>query len=232
MDILNQKKAILIIGPMGSGKGTQSVLLSQKFGFFHFMTSKIGQEYIKEHHDKETLKQMKLYKSGALWEPLWTLKMVKEKTKEILFDHKGIIYDGSPRTLYEAENFYPFLSKLIGKENIQIIEIKINDDKIKQRLEKRLVCDKNSSHVFIHSDDLKEGYNCPNYDQGVLKKRDLDSPHILKVRIEEYKNRTSPVLNFLKSKHKVIEINGEQMIEEVLEEILNKLSPTCRDINN
>lgn len=221
--MLNQKKVIMIIGPVGSGKGTQAALLSQKLGFFHFMTSKIGQEYIKEHSDEETLKQMELYKNGALWEPIWTLKMVKEKTEEILNKHHGIIFDGSPRTLYEAEGLYPFLSKLIGNENIKIIEMKTNDYEIKNRLTKRLVCDKNSVHVFINSEQFKEGANCPNNDSGILKKRDLDAPNVFKVRLEEYKNRTVPVLDFLKSKHKVIEINGEQVIEKVFEEILQKI---------
>jgi len=222
--MLNQKKAILIIGPVCSGKGTQAALLSQKFGFFHFMTSKIGQEYIKKRDDEETLKQMEFYKNGALWDPIWTLKMIKEKTKEIFENYSGIIYDGSPRTLYEAEGFYPFLSSLVEKENIKIIEMQTNIEETKKRLEKRLICDKNSTHVFINSEEFKEDTHCPNNDNGVLKKRDLDDPNIFKVRTEEYKNRTAPVLNFLKSKHKVIEINGEQTIEKVFDEILNKLN--------
>lgn len=224
MTILNQKKAIMIIGPVGSGKGTQADLLSRKLSFFHFMTSKVGQEYIKEHNDEETLKQMILYRSGALWEPPWTLKMVKEKTKEFFKTYPGIIYDGSPRTLYEAKGLYPYLSELIGKENIKIIEMKTNNSEIKNRLEKRLICDKNSAHVFINSDEFKEGNSCPNNDNGILTKRDLDAPDVFKVRMEEYKNRTAPVLDFLKSNHKVMEINGEQKIEKVFEEILNKLN--------
>lgn len=218
------KTAIFIIAPPGSGKGAQATLLSKKQGFYHFMTSAVGKEYIEAHNDKETLKQAKLYRQGALFEPRWILKIVKIKTEEVLNDFPGIIYDGSPRTLFEAEGLYIFLENLIGSENIKIIEIKTNEQELKNRLAKRLICDKNFSHVFIDSEEFKENDMCRKQDGGILKKRDLDNPELFNTRISEYKNRTLPGLKFLKQKHFVIEINGEQSIEKVFEEILQKLN--------
>lgn len=185
----------MVLGPPGSGKGTQIKLLADKLGFFHFISSKIGREHIKTHNNLETLKQKKRYDTGLLFDAEWMFKVVKEKTEEIFNDKdncKGIIYDGSPRTLYEAKNLYDFLLKLIGKENIKIIEIDVNEKELRKRIKKR--------------------------------KRDLDKEEIFNVRIRVYKEETLPGLEFLKKKHKIIVINGDQSIEKVHEEIMRKLN--------
>lgn len=217
------KKAIMVLGPPGSGKGTQAKLLAEKFGFFHFITSQVGKNYIATHSDPETQKQMELYKTGFLFETVWLTKVVKEKTQDIFNKYPGIVYDGSPRTPYEAEHFYKFLSELISKENIKIIEIAVSDKETKKRLAKRLICDKNSGHVFISSEKLKPGDFCPEGDS-VLSERDLDNPDLFTERISEYRNRTVPGLEFLKKNHPVITINGEQSIEDVFKDIVKNLN--------
>ncbi|MBU2263669.1 nucleoside monophosphate kinase [Patescibacteria group bacterium] len=185
----------MVLGPPGSGKGTQIKLLADKLGFFHFISSKIGREYIKTHNDSETLKQKERYDTGLLFDAKWMFKVIKEKTEEIFNDKdncKGIIYDGSPRTLYEAENLYDFLVKLIDKENIKIIEIDAKEKELRKRIKKR--------------------------------KRDLDKEEIFNVRIRVYKEETLPGLEFLKKKHKIIVINGDQSIEKVHKDIVEKLN--------
>lgn len=195
---MNKKEnfsVFMVLGPPGSGKGTQIKLLADKLGFLHFISSKIGQEYIKTHNDIETLKQKQRYDAGLLFDAEWMFRVVKEKTEEIFNDKdncRGIIYDGSPRTLYEAENLYDFLVKLIGKENIKIIEIDAKEEELRKRIKKR--------------------------------KRDIDKEEIFNVRIKVYKEETLPGLEFLKKNHVVIKINGEQSIEDVHREIMQKLN--------
>jgi len=220
---MERKMAIMFLGPPGSGKGTQAKMLADKFGFFHFITSQVGKDYINTHNDPETKMQMEIYKKGILFEPSWTLKVVKEKTQEIFNQGKGIVYDGSPRTLYEAERLYFFLAKLFGKENIRILEIAADGKELKKRLEKRLICSEESSHVFIRSGELYPGVSCPKDGGGILQERDLDKKELFETRMDEYKNRTVPGLEFLRNHHGVITINGEQSIENVHKEILSKL---------
>lgn len=217
------KKAIFVLGPPGSGKGTQAKLLAEKFGFFHFITSVVGKEYIATHDDPETQKQLENYKTGLLYDPPWVIKVIKEKTEEVFKNYNGIVYDGSPRTLLEAEFLPQFLSDLIGKKNIKIIEIAVSDEETKKRLAKRLICGKNSGHVFISSEKLKAGNSCPEGD-GILSERDLDNPDLFAERISEYRNRTVPCLEFLKKNHPVITINGEQSIEDVFKDIVKNLN--------
>jgi adenylate kinase len=216
------KKAIMVLGPPGSGKGTQAKLLAEKFGFFHFITSQVGKDYIATHSDPETQEQMELYKTGFLFETVWLTKVVKEKTQDIFNKYPGIVYDGSPRTPYEAEYFYEFLSELIGKENIKIIEINVREEELKKRLVKRLVCGENSEHIFIRSEKLKTGDSCPEGD-GVLGERDLDKKELFNTRMSEYKNETLVGLDFLKRNHPVIVVDGEQSIENVYQDIIKSL---------
>lgn len=218
----------MFLGPPGSGKGTQAKIFAEKFGFFHFITSQMGKDYIATHDDPETKKQMELYKKGILYDPIWLANVIKEKTLEVFKNYQGIVYDGSPRTLYEAKFLYKFLGELIGVENMLVVEIVVGEEELKKRLAKRLICDKNSDHVFIRSEELNLGDKCPEGD-GVLSERDLDKPELFDTRIAEYKNRTVPGLEFIKKNHSVITVNGDQSIENVQKDIAKRLTTSFEE---
>src|SRR3989344_2662592 len=120
----NPKKwAVFLIGPPGSGKGTQADLLAERFGLVHIQTSKLGEAKI---NDSELIKNnpeiaeiKKQYDKGELFPPPWIVKIVLDKAKEIADKGQGIIFSGSPRTIYEAENEMPYFENLYGKENIK-----------------------------------------------------------------------------------------------------------------
>lgn len=220
---------LMVLGPPGSGKGTQIKMLAEKLNFYHSISSQLGKEYIKTHSDPETLEQKKNYEKGLLFDSEWMFKIIKEKTKEIFKPRQrrgqgrgGIIYDGSPRTFYEAKELYNFLTELVGRENIKVIEIDVDEKELWERIKKRLICSESDSHVFIRSDKLQPGLPCPEGD-GFLQERDLDKKEIFGVRMERYKKETMPALEFLKKNHKVITINGNQSLEAVHNDILRAL---------
>ncbi|MBI4692138.1 MAG: nucleoside monophosphate kinase [Candidatus Terrybacteria bacterium] len=200
-------------------------MLAEKLGFFHSISSQLGRDYIKSHFDQETLRQKENYEKGLLFDSDWMFRIVQQKTKEIFEQSQeqgGIIYDGSPRTLYEAKELCNFLTGLIGRENIKIIYIDIDENELRRRIERRLICNNSPEHVFIKSGNLKPGSPCPESD-GILIERDLDKKEIFDVRMEKYKKETIPALEFLKRKHKVITINGNQPIEAVRNDITRAL---------
>lgn len=219
------KKVIILFGPPGSGKGTQADLLSKHFNLYHLISSKVGKERIENSVSEEDLKQKEYYNTGGLFDPEWIFKIIKDKSLEILknSEFKGMVYDGSPRTLFEAEKLYSFLIELVPQENIKIIQIETSLEELKLRLQKRLVCDKNSAHVFIASDKNISGMICPNGDKGTLLKRDIDDPKIFEVRISEYEKRTFPGIDFLNNKHEILKIDGNKSIKEVFNEIVGKM---------
>ena len=84
---LTKKWAVILIGPPGSGKGTQAELLAEKFGLFHLETSKLGEEKINNpelvRKDQEVAEAKRLYNKGELFPPPWTVKIMVEKIREL-----------------------------------------------------------------------------------------------------------------------------------------------------
>ena len=220
---MDKKVAIFLFGRPASGKGTQAKILSDKTGLYHFTTSREGKEYINAHDDEQTKRQAELYKAGKLFLPEWTSRVVLEKTREIIKMAKGIIYDGTPRTLYEAKAVFPEMVKLLGKENVYVLLIDISVEEFKRRVEKRLICNRDSRHVYIRSDSLMPGTKCPDGD-GVLETRDLDKKEVLQMRTDEYAEKTIPAIKFIEGLHTITTINGEQSVENVHKDIIEALN--------
>lgn len=220
---LKNQFVISVMGPPGSGKGTQAYLLAKKLGAFHFITSVEGKKYIAAHNDPETKRQVARYQEGLLFESPWTLRVVKDRTQSILESGQDIVYDGSPRTLFEAEGLILFLFQLLGRECVMAIELNVGEEELKSRLLKRRVCDRNHSHVFIDSEHYKVGDPCPEGD-GVLQKRDIDDPSVFKTRMEEFRNLTVPAIEFLRKEGVLTVINGEESIENVWRDIDKELA--------
>ncbi|OGN01480.1 MAG: hypothetical protein A3G51_03630 [Candidatus Yanofskybacteria bacterium RIFCSPLOWO2_12_FULL_43_11b] len=227
---LNQdpkKWAVFLIGPPGSGKGTQADLLAERFGLVHIQTSKLGEAKINDSelikNDPEVAEVKRLYDKGELFPPPWTVKIVLEKAQELADKEQGTIFSGSPRTIYEVEQELPYFENLYGKENIKVVNIKINEEESIIRNSSRRVC-KASGHPIPNFEKFKNILVCPQ-DGSEIITRGLDTPETIKTRNEVYHRRTEPIFNFLeKSGYKVIEINGEQSIENVFKDILQEIS--------
>lgn len=226
LDGEHKKWAVFLIGPPGSGKGTQADLLAERFGLIHIQTSKLGEAKINNKElvasDPEIAEVKKLYDKGELFPPPWTVKIVLEKAQELADQGRGIIFSGSPRTIYEAENEFPYFENLYGQDNIRIINLKINEGESLNRNINRRIC-KASGHPIPNFEQFKDLKLCP-HDGSEIITRILDTPETIKTRNEVYHRRTEPILDFLKkSGYEIIEINGFNSIQKVFEEILSKI---------
>mgnify|MGYP001589188611 FL=1 len=226
---MDKKSVVILIGPPGSGKGTQAEFLSEKFNLFHLETSKLGEakinapELVKK--DPETAEAKRQYDMGQLFPPPWTTKMVAEKIVELSGKNIGIVFSGSPRTLYEAENELPVLEKSYGKENIKVINISLSEEESVKRNTFRRIC-KANRHPIPNFPEFEDVKICPKDGSELITRTVLDAiPEKIRFRYQVYKERTEPVLAFLREKdYNIIEINGEQSIENVQKDILDKLN--------
>ncbi|OGN13948.1 MAG: hypothetical protein A3J47_02230 [Candidatus Yanofskybacteria bacterium RIFCSPHIGHO2_02_FULL_43_22] len=221
-----QKKLVMIlIGPPGSGKGTQADMLTEKFNLFHLESSKVIEEKIKnaDSNDEILQKEKGLWESGKLNTPELVLEWIREKAKEVASEGHGIVFSGSPRTVYEAEGEIPVLEELYGKDGVKVFNIEISDGESIKRNSKRRIC-KGSRHSIPNFPEFENITKCPK-DGSEIITRLLDNPETIKIRLEEYANRTLPIIDFLKKRdYKIMEINGEQPIEKVFNDILKKLN--------
>lgn len=217
-------KAIFLIGPPGSGKGTQADLLAKDLGFFHFEISKIIEEKFKnaDPSDKEINEEKEKRLAGGLIEPKLVAKWFFEEIEKLKDTVSGFVFSGSGRTMYEVENEIPYLEKVYGKENIAAVEIKLSEEESVKRNSTRRIC-KANRHPIPNFPEFADIKTCPQ-DGSEIITRELDKPEIIKERYQVYLQETVPVLDYFKNNgFRVIEINGEQGIEEVFEDIKTNL---------
>jgi adenylate kinase len=215
------KKIILIMGTLGSGKGTQADKLAESFGLYHFDTGPFLKELF-DSDDPGIEKERAEYKSGKWVSPEFVARKILEKIPEIIPNYNGLVLSGSPRTLYEAEQELPMFEDLVGKENVKIFYLNLSETESLKRSMGRLICEKNKHPIpnLPEFQEIRKGGVCPE-DGSRLITKDLDNPEILKSRLNEHNNRTLPVLDYFREKgYKIIEINGEQPIEKVAEDIM------------
>jgi adenylate kinase len=223
---------VIILGPGGSGKGTQAQLLAEKFDLYHLETSEIIEKKLanakkndfalvagKKYYLSE---ERKLRESGALMSPPLISFWVEQKIKELAKDQKGMTTSGSPRTVFEGKELIPLLKKLYGKENIRVIVLKISEKESIWRNSHRKTCEL-MRHPILYSPETAKMTKCPLDGSKLLVRKD-DDPKIIKVRFQEYNERTYPLIDLFKKEGlKVSEINGEQSVEAVHKDILKVL---------
>src|SRR3989338_11554419 len=92
----NRKWVVILIGPPGSGKGTQAELLAEKFGLFHLESSKVIEDKFNnaDPEDKVLAAEKELWESGKLVTPELVLHWVREKIKELAGYGKGVVFSG------------------------------------------------------------------------------------------------------------------------------------------
>ncbi len=219
---------MIIYGPPGSGKGTQADLLARKYNFVHFDTGRYIESVIRDpalQKNPVIRRERKLFDTGMLCTPKWVLKIVKEATKKISDAGYGIVYSGSPRTLYEAlgdkagKGLFATLIKLYGIKNITVLRLSISSQTSLIRNSNRLVCSVCGLPILAVS-KLK---NC-SFCSGPARRRTLDKTEVIKVRLNEYKERTLPIVKEAgKLGVRVVEINGDPAPYKVHATIIKKL---------
>ncbi len=243
-------KAIFLIGPPGSGKGTQAELLAKELGFYHFEISKVIEEKFKEAGpaDQEMIHQKKHWSAGELVHPETISQWFKQEVEKLKSQVAGFVFSGSARTVEEAKQNLNYLSEIYGKpgsrnsdsgsaaefsrrdsefslpgkENIVAIEIKLSEEESVKRNSSRRICQKNR-HPIPNFPEYKDIKTCPQ-DGSEIITRELDKPEIIKQRYQVYLNETAPVIDYFRqSGYKVKEVNGDQPIEKVFEDIKREL---------
>ena len=210
---------LILFGAPGVGKGTQAVELANKFNLTHISTGEIFREIIASHSELGELANSYISKGNLVPDDV-TVGIVKERLAQE--DCKnGFILDGFPRTLPQAE----CLDNICLELNINIdyvIDIEVDEDELIKRLSGRRVCKSCGASYHIDLNPSKVENVCDKCN-GELYTRKDDHKESVAVRLMTYKSSTMPLINFYKAKGLLVEINGQQEINEVLNEIVEKI---------
>ncbi len=213
-------KAVIFYGPPGAGKGTQAELLARRFGFTHFDTGRYLENLLHSPaaaKDPILKKENNFFDTGILCTPSWILKIISEAVTKIAAGGSGVVFSGSPRTIFEAfgdkknKGLLAHLAKIYGAKNIFVVYLDVKAATSLKRNSNRWIC----SFCGLPAMGAKGVDRCV-FCGAALKKRTLDDPAVIKVRWQEYQNRTYPILSLMKkNKFSIFKINGEKSPYEV-----------------
>jgi adenylate kinase len=184
---------IILFGPPGAGKGTQSAKLIEKYNLTHISTGDLFRKHLKEGTPLGKLAQEYMSKGNLVPDQV-VIDMVDDKIKNS-GKINGIIFDGFPRTVPQAEA----LDRLLEKKSAPIkilIELSVPEDELKKRLAER-------AQKENRPDDAK--------------------PEVIQNRIKVYKDETMAVGDYYKKHNKYASVIGVGEVEDIFKNICREI---------
>jgi adenylate kinase len=211
---------LVLLGPPGSGKGTQGERLNEDLRLPYYATGDILRGAVRD--ETELGREAKEFMDrGDLVPDEVIVGVIAERidSSEAL---DGFILDGFPRTTPQAEALDAKLSEL-GRAVTAVLLIDVSDDEVVRRLGGRRTCEENG-HVFhVEFDPPKQEGVC-DVDGSPLIVRDDDKPDVIRKRLQTYHEKTKPLVSYYDDRSVLRRIAGEAAPEEVAEQVRRTLA--------
>jgi adenylate kinase len=207
---------LILLGPPGSGKGTQGERLQEDFRLPYYATGDILRAAVKE--GTEVGQQAKEYMDrGDLVPDEVIIGVIAERLQEEEAAD-GFILDGFPRTVPQAEALDSKMSQL-RRDITAVLLIEVPEEEVLRRLGGRRTCEENPGHIYhVEFDPPKEEGVC-DIDGGKLIVRDDDKPDVIKNRLATYREKTAPLVDYYDERGILNRVDGKQSPDEVEERI-------------
>lgn len=176
---------LILFGPPGSGKGTQSEKLIEQYGLIHLSTGNLLREEI-AHQTKLGLEAKSLMDKGQLVPDAVVIGMIRSAI-EANPGAKGFLFDGFPRTVAQAQALDELLAESSAAINL-VLALEVGEEELVQRL-------LNRGKTSGRSDDTNEG--------------------VIRARIVEYENKTAPVAGHYETTGKLKRIQGVGSVDDI-----------------
>lgn len=212
-----KKKVVILIGPPGSGKGTQAKKLSAKLSLPHISTGDLFRENL-SNGTPLGLKVKGYLESGNLVPDDIVVDMLADRVAAE--DCKlGYLLDGFPRSIPQAEA----LERELGDDvDLVVLSLEVPDEIIVKRIEGRMSCS-DCGAIFnkYFTPPNKEGV-C-DICEGTLSHRSDDNAEVVKERLAVYHKQTAPVIDYYTKKGVVKSVNGEQSPDAVFQDLMSAM---------
>lgn len=211
---------ILLIGPQGSGKGTQAEKLIEKFNLAHVEMGGLlrriaAEDSILGHKVAEIISAGKLVPDDIV------IKILNNCLGSIgRID--GILFDGFPRVVSQAQYFEKFLSEKSQKIDI-VIYLSLPREEVFKRLSSRRTCEKCGKVFNVLTKPPKIEGVC-DFCQGKLMIRDDETPEKINARLEAFEKQTLPMVEYFRQKDLLEEIDGNRPIDMIFTDIVQRLN--------
>ena len=205
---------LIIFGPPGAGKGTQSKFIVEKYNLFQLSTGEILRNEIKNKTELGT-RISSIINAGALVSDDVVSKLIEKFiSKEIYKDR--FIFDGYPRNLSQAKNLAVLLNKYNQKIDI-VLKLSVSLDSIKKRISGRSVCSICGKIYNEYFNPAPLNSNCCA--SKFLQKRTDDTLDIAVRRYQTYEKNMEQLIEFYKNINLLKVVNGESSIDAINDEI-------------
>jgi adenylate kinase len=204
-------RALIFLGPPGSGKGTQAKVVAAKYSVPHLSTG----DMLRDHIAKSTplgLKAKPLMERGELVPDSLVLKMVAERIERPDCSH-GFVFDGFPRTVTQAQ----YLGELLRRQGFEqpfVIHMVIGTALLIRRITGRRTCKVSGEIYNVYDRPPKVEGICDN-DGGELIQRPDDREEVIGPRLNAYHKQTAPLVSYYRRLGLLHEIDASKSVEEV-----------------
>ncbi|MBI4141476.1 nucleoside monophosphate kinase [Candidatus Woesearchaeota archaeon] len=204
---------IVILGPQGSGKGTQANLLSKKFKLPHIDAGQLLRDEVEK--GSVVGKKIKLkMERGELIDPEIAPEIIRKRLSKADCK-KGFVLDGFPRDIGQAKSL-----EKITRINV-VVELKVSDVIAVKRLTNRWQCMKCDTIYGITIPPKKAGF-CDKCGGKLIKRKDDTAP-LIKKRLKVYHNVTEPVIDYFKKQNKVVSVDASKPVGVAFKQIIASL---------
>ncbi len=202
------KSKIVLLGPPGSGKGTQGERLGSELGYTRLSTGDMLREAVRK-GTPLGIKAKGYMDSGGLVPNDLIIGLMKEKISEV---KGGVILDGFPRTVEQADA----LAKEVDVD--LAINLDVEDAELIQRLTNRRSCPKCNAVYHLVSNPPAEDGVCDKCGSD-LYQRDDDKAETVQNRLRVYRENTFPLIAYYEKRGKLVTIMGEGTIDEIFAKV-------------
>lgn len=212
-------RLLVVLGVPGAGKGTQAKRLSATMALPHISSGDLFRENIKQ--ETELGRQAEQYISrGELVPDEITIGMVRERLSQPDVEQGGIL-DGFPRTVAQAQALERIAEQLGGSVEVTI-HIEVPEPRLIERLSGRRVC-RQAGHVYHLEYNPPKRQGICDLDGSELYQREDDREETVRHRVRVYQRETEPLIDYYRQRGLLLEVNGDQPIEQVTDQIIEAL---------
>lgn len=207
---------LILLGPPGTGKGTQAKLIAAQVGLLHIATGDMFREAVQQRTELGQRASSYMEKGELVPDEL-TIEMLLDRIEQPDAE-AGVIFDGYPRTLQQAQALDQALA---GKNKAVDIALHVtaSDDEIVRRLTGRWLCDNCGEIYHEASRPPKQAGICDDCGNG-LSQRDDDKPDVVRERLR-LQRPSQELLAHYSQQGKLEDVNGEQEMDMVTKDLLS-----------
>lgn len=213
-----------MLGPPGAGKGTQAKKIAGGFDIPHISTGEMFRNAVRQQTPMG--KQAAEYMDKGLLVPdEIVIGIVEERLKQPDAEN-GFVLDGFPRNISQAESLMGLMDEIGIKLN-KVINIKVEKNELIERFTGRRVCNRCGATFNTKHNPPKTPGICEKCGDKLVIRPDDNIDTVVK-RLEVYEMETAPLIKYYEDKNLLLNIDGCKKIDEVYEEIMERLRSECQ----